>query len=261
MARAPRNDEAANHTIAIRATQGEKEALDRVLTRAAPELPPGTSRSDLFRRLILDLDAGVVVPLTDDDRAALARLVEGRAAELARMGVHEARVTPASMLVHLLRSAGAPAVASTAPPVVVPLPAQPSLPFGPAAPLAPSSPVVPAEPAPSPVEPVHEAALAPVVPSAAPEHVHEAPPVAAPVEPVAVHEAGALAELEHEAALATVRAAAKKAIDGGRTQADLRRDAKRVADVDIDAGIISRFVKGGPMAAAKLAALAKALGL
>jgi hypothetical protein len=264
MARAPRNDEAANHTIAIRATQGEKDALDRILARAAPGLSPDASRSDRFRRLILDLDGGEVVPLTDGDRAILARLVEGRTAELARLGVHEARVTPASMFVHLLRSAGASAVASSAPPVAVPLPAQSVLPF--AAPPV----VVVAEQNAAAVPPVaeheheHEAALAPVEPVKAPVApvepvvVHEAP--LAPVEPVVVHEAPLA--LAHEKMLATVRAAANKALDEGRTQSELRKAVAELEGVEINTGTMSRFIKqNGPMAAEKLAALAKVLGL
>jgi hypothetical protein len=287
MARAPRNDEAANHTIAIRATQGEKDALDRILARAAPGLSPDASRSDRFRRLILDLDGGEVVPLTDGDRAILARLVEGRTAELARLGVHEARVTPASMFVHLLRSAGASAVASSAPPVAVPLPAQSVLPFA-APPVvvvaeqnaaavppvaeheheheAALAPVEPVKAPVAPVEPVvvHEAPLAPVEPVKAPVApvepvvVHEAP--LAPVEPVVVHEAPLA--LAHEKMLATVRAAANKALDEGRTQSELRKAVAELEGVEINTGTMSRFIKqNGPMAAEKLAALAKVLGL
>jgi hypothetical protein len=99
-----RADEPANKVIAFRVTPAERDEFNRLIDILAPELPD-RSLGAALRRLAHDALHGVVVPLTDDDRAKLDRLVAARVAELARLGVHEARVTPASMLVTLLRAA------------------------------------------------------------------------------------------------------------------------------------------------------------
>jgi hypothetical protein len=80
-----------------------------------------------------------------------------------------------------------------------------------------------------------------------------------PVVPVAEHEPALAAEPVVDAA--KVRAAAQKAIEGGRSQADIRKAV--VADgVELDSGLLSRFVNGKKgLSAEKLAALAKVLGL
>ena len=120
MSRAPRTGEkAAEQTITIRATDDEKATWDRVLARSSPELP-GASRSDRLRKLMRDLDGGVVVPLAPEDRAILDRLVSERAAKAAELGFTEARITEASMIVNLIRAAAPAPVAPSTSPVVTP---------------------------------------------------------------------------------------------------------------------------------------------
>lgn len=104
MPRAPRNEVAANKTITMRVTEADKARFERQIEARAADLPERTMTA-LLRRLVQDSEEGPFGGLPADERAMLDGLVRDRAEELHRLGVYEARVTPTSVMVGLIRDA------------------------------------------------------------------------------------------------------------------------------------------------------------
>lgn len=104
MSRKPRDEVAASTTITLRLTPDDRARIDRQIEARAADLPE-KSMSALLRRLVRDAEEGVSLRLPPEDRETLAQLVRARAEELAALGIHEAIVTPSSVLVGLIREA------------------------------------------------------------------------------------------------------------------------------------------------------------
>ena len=106
MARTPRDEVAATKTITMRVTEANKARFERQIEARAAELPERTMAA-LLLRLVQDSEEGGLLKLPAEDRALLEGIVNDRAEELRRLGVSEAesRVTPASVIVGLIRDA------------------------------------------------------------------------------------------------------------------------------------------------------------
>ena len=106
MARTPRDEVAATKTITMRVTEANKARFERQIEARAAELPERTMTA-LLLRLVQDSEEGGLVKLPAEDRGLLEGIVNDRAEELRRLGVSEAesRVTPASVIVGLIRDA------------------------------------------------------------------------------------------------------------------------------------------------------------
>lgn len=104
MPRTPRDEVAANKTITMRVTEANKARFERQIEARAADLPERTMAA-LLLRLVQDSEEGALRVLPAEDRALLDGLVNDRAEELRRLGVYEAKVTPASVIVGLIRDA------------------------------------------------------------------------------------------------------------------------------------------------------------
>lgn len=104
MSRKPKDDVAASTTITLRLTPDDRQRIDRQIDARAADLPE-QSMSALLRRLVRDAEEGVLLRLPAEDRALLDALVKERAAEILRLGVYEANVTPTSVMIGLIREA------------------------------------------------------------------------------------------------------------------------------------------------------------
>jgi len=106
MPRPPRDEVAATKTITMRVTEANKARFERQIEARAAELPERTMAA-LLLRLVQDSEEGGLLKLPAEDRALLEGIVNDRAEELRRLGVSEAesRVTPASVMVGLIRDA------------------------------------------------------------------------------------------------------------------------------------------------------------
>ena len=104
MAQPPRSSEPSlKNPLAFRVTAAEMADIDAAVEKYGDELPE-RSRGAALRRAAHDVVHGVVVPLAEDERIKLDRLVDARRAELVRFGVR-VNVTPADVLLHLLGAA------------------------------------------------------------------------------------------------------------------------------------------------------------
>ncbi len=90
----------------MRVTEANKARFERQIEARAAELPERTMTA-LLLRLVQDSEEGGLVKLPAEDRGLLEGIVNDRAEELRRLGVSEAesRVTPASVIVGLIRDA------------------------------------------------------------------------------------------------------------------------------------------------------------
>lgn len=91
--------------VAFRVTQAEQDDIDKAAEILGPELPERSRGAALRHLARLVAHGALILPLSDDDRAALDRLVEQQAADLARIGVHGMQPTPASVLLSLVHKA------------------------------------------------------------------------------------------------------------------------------------------------------------
>ena len=177
MAQPPRSTEPSlKNPIAFRVTASELADIDAAVEKYGDELPE-RSRGAALRRAARDVVHGVVMPLAEDERSKLDRLVDARRAELARFGVR-VNVTPADVLLHLLGAATVDSVKVALTPATSPAPEKASE----APPVAPAT-----SPAPVVVvaEVVPEKASEAPTTAPAPEK-GKAPKGKAPVDPDAV---------------------------------------------------------------------------
>lgn len=104
MPRPPKDEVATSTTITLRLTPDDRQRIERQVDARAADLPE-RSMSALLRRLVREAEEGVLLRFPPEERALLDRLVADRTAELARLGVYEAHVTPSSIVVGLIRDA------------------------------------------------------------------------------------------------------------------------------------------------------------
>lgn len=91
--------------VAFRVTQAEQDDIDKAAEILGAELPERSRGAALRHLAHLVANGALILPLSDNDRAALDRLVEKQAADLARIGVHGMQPTPASVLLSLVHKA------------------------------------------------------------------------------------------------------------------------------------------------------------